>query len=59
MCSLPVSGIGASTVHVQAGIKWLWFFLLLFSAISDYLFADIYVNGVDSDAKVMICVTSV
>lgn len=33
--------------------------IVLFSAISDDLFADICVNGVDSDAKVMICVTSV
>lgn len=54
---MPVSGIRASTVHVQAGIKWLWVFL--FPAISDDLFADICVNGVDSDAKVTICVTSV
>jgi len=33
--------------------------VFLFSAISDDPFADICVNGVDSDAKVVICVTSV
>lgn len=34
-------------------------FFGLFSAISDDLFEDICVSGVDSAAKVMMCVTSV